>query len=90
MRTPAASGATASRAEALGCGCSEEDVNLATRSSGNGNDGDPVFVCQATQLPNASESLNPYDFRQYIEDYSSGNVSAGRWIRGVFYITYQS
>jgi hypothetical protein len=70
-------------------GCSEEDVNRATRSSGGSGGEAPIYACQATELPAASEDLNPYDFRQYIEDYTSGNVSAGRWIVGAAYISYQ-
>src|SRR5262249_6932180 len=40
------------------------------------------------RLPYASEDLSPYDVRQYIEDYTSGNVGLGQWLRGVVYITY--
>jgi hypothetical protein len=28
--------------------------------------------------------------RQYIEDYTSGNVGLGQWVRGIIYITYQN
>ena len=56
----------------------------------NGDTSDPTYVCQATRLPYASEDLSPYDFRQYLEDYTSGNVSLAKWIRGIIYITYQN
>jgi hypothetical protein len=73
-----------------GAGCSEGDVHRAAGSSEVGDVPDPVYVCQATRLPYASEDLSPYDFRQYLEDYTSGNVGAGRWLRGMIYITYQN
>jgi hypothetical protein len=34
----------------------------------------PTFVCQATQLANATEPLRWWDPRQYIEAYTSGNA----------------
>jgi hypothetical protein len=81
--------ATQSRQQSLGC--SEADVYRAARSSEKEvpGVGDPVYACQATELPYASENLSPYDFRQYVEDYSSGNVSARRWIAGIIFISYQ-
>ena len=75
---------------AIGDGCTFEDVIRATRSAENKDPIDPVYACQATRLPYASESLSPYDVRQYIEDYTSGNVSLGRWVRGLIYISYQN
>lgn len=80
----------AGEGSSAGKGCTEEDVFRATRSAGPGSEADPVFVCQATRLPYASEDLSPYDFRQYIQDYTSGNVGLGRWVRGMIYITYQN
>ena len=72
-------------------GCSEEVVYRAARPSEKEVSGGevPVYACQATELPYASENLSPYDFRQYVEDYSSGNVSARRWITGIIFISYQ-
>ena len=73
-----------------GTGCTEADVLRATRSAECTDDADPAYSCQATELPKASEHLSPYDLRQYIEDYTSGNVTAAAWLRGVIYITYES
>jgi hypothetical protein len=94
-RTPAAQIRAGDGAGARngGRGCSEQDVYRAAqpahrdgaKTGGNG----AVYVCQATQLPDASEHLSPYDFRQYVEDYFSGNVTAGRWLVGMIYISYQ-
>lgn len=68
--------------------CSEADVFRATRTEGS--DSDTVYVCQATRLPYAAARLSPYDVRQYVEDYTSGNVPMGQWLRGVMYISYEN
>lgn len=70
--------------------CTEEDVLRAVHETTDDSDGGPTYVCQATRLPFASEDLSPFDIKQYVEDYTSGNVNAGRWVRGVIYITYQN
>ena len=36
--------------------------------------GEPVYVCQATRLHDATSSLEWWDIRQYIEDYASGSA----------------
>jgi hypothetical protein len=70
--------------------CTEEDVLRAAQSSKEEKDADVAFVCQATRLPLASEHLNPWDIRQYLEDYTSGNVSSSQWVKGVIYISFQN
>ena len=40
--------------------------------------------------PTPSEDLSPYDIRQYIEDYVSGNVGLKQWLIGICYIVYQN
>jgi hypothetical protein len=37
---------------------------------------EPVYVCQATLLPDFTRPLAPWDIRQYVEDRRSGNVSS--------------
>jgi hypothetical protein len=48
----------------------------------------PTYVCQATRLPYATTDLAWWDLRQYIEDYSSGNVSLWRLFCGFVYSMY--
>ena len=48
----------------------------------------PVYKCQATRLPYATSDLAWWDVRQYVEDYTSGNVSLGRMIAGLIYSVY--
>jgi len=55
--------------------CSEEDVWRGTRAPDRKVDeADPTYICQATHLPTFTQPLSPWDVRQYIEDYRSGNV----------------
>lgn len=72
-----------------GTGCQERDVTRATRII-DGNEHDPIYVCQATRLPYFTQDLSPFDPRQYLEDLKSGNVTFGAWLSGVAYITYRN
>jgi hypothetical protein len=56
---------------------------LASRNAKSGGDnGEPVrFRCQATQANEASTPISVKDPRSYVRAYSSGNVSAGRFVR---------
>jgi hypothetical protein len=58
-------------------GCTEQDVLAATRVAGQEPyDPDPTYVCQATLLPQFTQPLAWWDFRQYLEDCRSGNVTS--------------
>jgi hypothetical protein len=71
-------------------GCREEDVWAGTKASQSVGAEDPVYVCQATQVPAATTPLRPWDFRQYVEDLESGNVGIARMVRGFLYMGYNS
>jgi hypothetical protein len=66
----------------------EEDVWAGTKSAAGQNVTDPVYVCQATELPAATERLPWWQVGQYIEDLESGNVGLGRMISGFIYMGY--
>jgi hypothetical protein len=69
--------------------CTEQDVWAGTRAPGQPNDAaEPIYVCQATQLPYATTELRWSDMRQYIEDYTSGNVGLWTIIKGGVYASY--
>jgi hypothetical protein len=68
-------------------GCTEFDVLTRARTIDRG-EGEPLYVCQATQLPYATTHLAWWDVRQYIEDYWSGNVGFWRIICGGVYSLY--
>jgi hypothetical protein len=56
-------------------GCTEQDVIAGTRAqTEQATSGEPVFVCQSTQMPQATQPVRWWDLRQYAEDYTSGNV----------------
>ena len=65
--------------------CLEEDVWQGTHVQR----GDETrYICQATQLPYFTTSLAWWDIRQYVEDYTSGNVTLRRLLRGLVYLSY--
>jgi len=68
--------------------CTEADVLAATQKRAD-DDGEPAYVCQATQLPAATEPLPWWEWGQYVEDYKSGNVGLGRISKGFLYMAYQ-
>jgi len=71
-------------------GCTEQDVWAGTRAPGQQNEQDPTYVCQATQLPYATTQLFWWDVRQYLEDYTSGNIEMWQIIKGGIYASYYS
>jgi hypothetical protein len=69
-------------------GCREEDVWSGTKMSANEDAEQPVYVCQATRVPAATEPLAWWDIRQYLEDLASGNVGLRRMACGFIYMGY--
>ena len=51
-------------------------------------DGLPRYFCQATEIRKASEPLAWWDLRQYVQDYSSGNVTLRQLVSGLVYSTF--
>jgi hypothetical protein len=70
-------------------GCGEQDVLAGAIRSGANASAEPHYVCQATQLPAATEPLPWWDPRQYVEDLESGNVGPGRMAKGFLYMGYR-
>ena len=68
--------------------CREEDVLAGTRAKGS-DDTDPTYVCQATQVPAATEPLPWWNASQYVEDLTSGNVGLTRMLRGFIYMGFR-
>src|ERR1700722_13972258 len=67
--------------------CTQKDVCARSQTEVAG---ETVYSCQATQLPYATKQLEWWDVRQYVEDYTSGNVGLWRIICGVTYSLYHS
>jgi hypothetical protein len=53
--------------------CTERDVIAGTRRRDD-TPTDPTYICQSTQVHQATLPLSRWDLRQYVEDYTSGNV----------------
>jgi hypothetical protein len=68
-------------------GLKEADV-FARAQTTDPHTGGLLYSCQATQLPYATTDLACWDMRQYIEDYTSGNVSLWQIICGGVYSLY--
>ena len=69
-------------------GCTEEDVSKATHEPSLNAGDETVFVCQATKHLDYAKPLPWWDARQYLEDYTSGNASLWRILRGTIYVCY--
>jgi len=66
--------------------CTEKDVWSVTQSNlGNSSDG-PTYSCQATRLPDATTWLPWWHYRQYVEDYTSGNAKLTDIFGGGVYV----
>lgn len=69
--------------------CSEADLAAATRNSELSTRDEPAYVCQSTEVANASHPLPWWDVRQYLDDYRSGNVRlsemAGSFLASTYY-----
>lgn len=51
--------------------------------------GSERFACQATELPVATTAQSVWDYRQYIEDYRSGNASLTEIVTVLFLFLYE-
>jgi hypothetical protein len=69
-------------------GCREGDVWAGTKTAASNGTTDDVYVCQATQVPAATEPLPWWSVRQYVEDFTSGNVGLNRMACGFIYMGY--
>ena len=51
---------------------------------------EPTYVCQNTQIKFATQPLKWWDLRQYVEDYTSGNVTLSQLVVGFVYSTWRT
>ena len=76
-------------ATAEGSECSEGDIWSGTRAhQDETGTGEPIYVCQATQLPHATHPLPRWALGQYFEDYVSGNVCMSKILSGLLFQVY--
>ena len=86
LKGPGVESQPADRAQASGS--TEEAVWAGTRAPSQQPGEEPRYVCQATQLPAFTTLLPWWDVRQYVEDYTSGNLSLRRLFNGFTYLAY--
>jgi len=72
---------------AAGPGCTESAVWTRSQTA-DSNPVEPTYSCQATRLPYATTQLDWWDVRQYIEDYTSGNVGLWQIVCSTTYFLY--
>ena len=72
-------------------GCTEQEVWAGTLASGNEtNPAEVMYVCQSTNLSKATHPLCWWDLRQYIEDYTSGNVRLSQILAAFLFFVYST
>jgi hypothetical protein len=72
-------------------GCTEADVLAGTRAPGEfANAEDPTYVCQSTQVREATQPLAWWDLRQYVEDCRSGNVRPSQVAAALLVFLYRT
>ncbi|MCZ2153738.1 MAG: hypothetical protein LC114_07535 [Bryobacterales bacterium] len=59
------------------------------QSSPDSGDG-PTYVCQSTQIANATQPLPWWDLRQFAEDYTSGNVRLREFVAALAFSLYEA
>jgi hypothetical protein len=66
--------------------CSENDIWAGTRARDQETEiSEPVYVCQATQIPKATQPLSVWAFGQYYDDYVSGNAGISKTLSGLLF-----
>jgi len=72
-------------------GCTEQDVLAGTIASApQAPQEEPIYVCQATRVSYATRPLEWWDIRQYIEDYTSGNVTLWQMLESLLFVIYHN
>jgi hypothetical protein len=58
--------------------CTEETLFSSLKVEPTAGDSEPTYMCQNTQVKFASQPIKWWNVRQYVEDYTSGNVTFGQ------------
>lgn len=69
--------------------CTRDTILAGTRvPTGNSGSSEPAYVCQATEMPHATERLSQWALSQYVEDYRSGNAPLASILSGLLFLVY--
>lgn len=71
-------------------GCTEDVLESSIRIPPAAGETEPTYVCQNTQIKFATQPLPWWDVRQYVEDYTSGNVRLSELATGLLYSTWRT
>jgi hypothetical protein len=82
--------APAAYTSSQGSACTEEALWSNVKIPPAPGESEPTYVCQNTQVKFATEPLQWWDIRQYVEDYTSGNVSLARLTAGFLFTVWQT
>lgn len=70
--------------------CTEETLFSSLKVPPGDGDSEPTYMCQNTQVKFASQPVKWWDVRQYVEDYTSGNVTLGQMARAGVYTFWRT
>lgn len=70
--------------------CTEETLRTGVKIPAAPGETEPTYMCQNTQIKFATQPLPWWDVRQYIEDYTSGNVSLSQLVAGLLYSIWRT
>ncbi len=70
--------------------CTEQDLRSGVKIPAAPGESEPTYVCQNTQIKFATQPLKWWDIRQYVEDYTSGNVRISQLAAGFLFSIWRT
>src|ERR1700736_2306752 len=70
--------------------CTEETLRSVLKIPAAAGEVEPTYMCQNTQIKFATQPLPWWDVRQYVEDYTSGNVRLSELAAGLVYSIWRT
>ena len=70
--------------------CTEAVLHTSLKTPPAPGETEPTYVCQNTQIKFATQPLPWWDIRQYVEDYTSGNVPLSQLAVGLLYSSWRT
>jgi hypothetical protein len=70
--------------------CTEADLRAGVKLPLGPGETEPTYVCQNTQIRFATRPLGRWDVRQYVEDYTSGNVRISQLAAGLLFTLWKN
>jgi hypothetical protein len=88
---PHATGSAPTRSEAFPRPlCTEEQLRAGVKIPPAPGESEPLYVCQSTHLKFATQPIQWWDVRQYVEDYTSGNVRLSQFAAALLYTAWKT